>query len=1165
MRCAVCGIDNREGRKFCSECGGSLSAPCPACGTPNEPVDKFCGDCGAALAAGPPEAPSSPLLSPSGPAPEKAEQRFVSVLFADLVGYTTLSESRDSEDVRDLLTVYFDRARAIIEQFGGSVDKFIGDAVMGVWGAVGAREDDAQRAVRAALELVDMVSSLGEESGIPGLRLRAGVNSGQTSVGPGGNEKGLVVGDLVNVASRLEALAAPGTVNVGSATEAVSRTAIDYEYLGEEELKGKSEKVPVWRAVRVAAMREGRADDVRNPPFVGRERELRMMKDALAGVETDQRSRLLSIIGEAGIGKTRLAEEFRNHIDGYAQTIYWHWGRSPSYGDGVTFWALGEMVRRRAGIVDGEDPARSRTRLRTMITEFVPSEDDRQWIEPRLAGLLGLAEMPPGSRTELFAALRSFFQNIAAKGATILVFEDMHWADSGLIEFVGELVERSTRSPILVVTLARPDLLSRYPTWGTQHRSSMAVRLGPLNDAEMEEMLHQYIPGVGDEVVGQIAGRSTGFPLYAVEIVRMLSAAGELQAVGNEYRYEGDPSGMALPDTLQTVIGARLDRLDADLRSLLQDGAVLGQFFTLDGLARLRDEPEAQLEAALAPLIQGELLELEDDPRSPERGQYRFVQSLIHEVAYQRLSRSDRRAKHLAVAAYFGERDDPELAGLVAGHYMGAYEATPAGAEKDEMVVRAIEALTGAADRAIAFHSYQQAIELLEEAITLAPSEDRCLEQRFKVARVYSDHNDPDRGLAHLAEAGRYFEETQQVEGIQRAATVAAYILNSHFQSDRALEAIRAAYEALDEVESPVEVQLAAEACRSFALTLNCDEAVIAADRLMPAAAAMGDAETILHVLVSKATALAWIGRRVEAYTLLRGAAEEAELRGLLDPAGRALNNLSSVMNYRSPQEGARIADRLGAVISRAQTLSGLVRHASDTADVEIDDGQYDRALARLDEFSADDLSPFWQQAFEMGRARALFRRTGDPDALDRAWVAASFFDDETDLQLRAGFDIYKAAMRRDNGDWEGCYRLAVGVDPTIVPFSLLYAANAAAWLGDAARIEEVEVIARQCSDPGPGVEDFVGAIRLALQGAKEQAAAIFVDVLDLWSPRLMGCDLAQARATFVKMVGSENPSAAQAAADVEDWLSSTGTRALREVWVSVLDGTPSRETAAAG
>ncbi|MBT8217065.1 MAG: AAA family ATPase, partial [Acidimicrobiia bacterium] len=625
------------------------------------------------------DAPATPAPDPAAPepspaAPAKAERRLVTVLFADLVGFTPYSESRDPEEVRAMLTVYFDRSSQILERFAGSVDKFIGDAVMAVWGAVAAHEDDAERAVRAALELVDMIDELGDEIGVPDLALRAGVLTGEASVGPGGNEKGLVVGDLVNTASRLQSIAAPGTVAIGESTFRIVENAIACEPLGEQDLKGKTAPVPAYRAERVISERGGRGKTAGlEAPFVGREDELRLLKDQLHATGRDGRARLVSIVGEGGIGKSRLAAELLRYIDGLAETFYWHQGRSPSYGDGVTFWALGEMVRRRAGIAEGEEPHKSRIKLRTSVAEFVTEPDEQKWIEPRLAGLLGLDEMPAGDRTELFAAMRTFFQRIADRSTTVLVFEDLHWADPGLLDFIEELVDRSRSHPIFILTLARPDLLQARPGWGSGRQSLLSMHLPPLPEHSMRELVSGLAPGIPDDAAGLIASRAAGMPLYAVEFVRMLLAGGDLVRDGDAFTLHGDVADLAVPESLQAVIGARLDRLSAEDRALAQDGAVLGQTFTIEGLSVLRDEEPSDLEGLLRGLVQRELLEVEADPKSPERGQYKFVQGLIREVAYSRLTKDERRDRHIKVAQYYDGFDDPEVAGIVASHFVDAY------------------------------------------------------------------------------------------------------------------------------------------------------------------------------------------------------------------------------------------------------------------------------------------------------------------------------------------------------------------------------------------------------------------------------------------------------------------------------------------------------------
>ena len=461
MTCANCGTENRPGRKFCAECASPLASPCPSCGASNQPGEKFCGECATPLAA--PDTTSH--LVPARPVPAAlpapvSERRVVSVLFADLVGFTALADGRDAEETRELLTRYFDVVRDVIERYGGMVEKFIGDAVMAVWGAPVAREDDAERAVRAALDLVDAVRSLG-----PGISARAGVLTGEAAVTIGATNQGMVAGDLVNTASRLQSAAAPGTVLVGEATERAARDAIAFERADDQVLKGKTSPVPAWRALRVVAERGGKGrSDTLEAPFVGREDELRLLKDLFHATSRERRARLVSIIGPAGIGKSRLAWEFTKYLDGLVEEVWWHDGRSPAYGEGISFWALGEMVRGRCGLLETDDAATTRAKVAATLLEHVPDEAERRWIEPALLALLGVGT-GLGSE-QLFGAWRTFFERLAATGPVVMVFEDHHFADTGLLEFVDQLLEWSRSSPIYVVTLARPELLERRPNWG---------------------------------------------------------------------------------------------------------------------------------------------------------------------------------------------------------------------------------------------------------------------------------------------------------------------------------------------------------------------------------------------------------------------------------------------------------------------------------------------------------------------------------------------------------------------------------------------------------------------------------------------------------------------------------------------------------------------------
>ncbi|NNC39345.1 MAG: AAA family ATPase [Acidimicrobiia bacterium] len=1159
MNCGVCGAENRDDRKFCRECGNPLALACPNCGTHNDPGDKFCGSCGHQLA----EAPAP--TQPAQPDTASAETRFVSVLFADLVGYTTYAEQRDSEDVRDMLTTYFDRSREIVERFGGTVEKFIGDAVMGVWGATGAREDDAERAVRAGLELVDMVAALAVELDHPELVLRAGVNSGSAVVGPGIDDQGMVVGDLVNTAARLQSIADPGTVFVGATTHSVTSHAIHYESIGERDVKGKTEAVAAWKALRVAGLVGGRLEsELRHPPFVGREREMRLLKDELAAVESDQRARMVSIIGEGGVGKTRLGEEFKNYIDGFTDDVYWHQGRSPSYGDGVAFWALGEMVRRRAGIAEGEEPARARTRLRTCVAEFVPGEEDRRWIEPRLEGLLGLAEMPPGGREELFSALRSFFQHISMRGTTVLVFEDLHWADTGLMDFISELADRSTRSPMLIVTLGRPDVLDRHPTWGSQHRNSMSVRLAPLTEDQMREMVTEHLPGVDADVVERIVERSAGFPLYAVEMVRMLVASGDLAGADDEWSFRGDLDSLALPESLQAVIGARLDRLDPAQRSVLQDGAVVGQSFTVSAIESLRGEDGADLEMLLRGLTQLEILDIEDDPRSPERGQYRFVQSLIHEVAYRRLARQDRRDKHLAAAAYFELFDDPELAGVVAGHYMGAFNATPEGPKRDELVSKALQGLADAAARAAALGSHPRAMGLLDQAIELATDEDQVADFRIAAASSAGAQSDVERAIAYVGAALTHFTEMGNLDGERRAATTYSEILNSNYRSDEALAIIRPVYEGLDAVDDPITIGVAAEAGRSLSLNFDAG-AIVAIDRLLPGAGALGLDKVTLESLVTQGTTLSWNQRWTEGMVVLRGAALVAEDLGLLRTAGRAYNNLAAISYVDSPRQAAEYALSAIEIVSRLGDLGWTMRATFDRAGNAVREGRYEEGLDYLNSFEEDQLTEFWKATARSNRAFIDLYRGTDPAAADRALEALSFHDHENDPQLRAGIDQAKCQVLELAGRWDEAFDLAMSIDHINTGVGIYEGMQVAAWTR---RLDRIELVIRKL-DENPnegrfvdGVHLYATAVHAALTGEKERAVELFDRLLVHLEPIVLGYDLAMVRASYAALVGQDHPAAAAAAQAAQEWLTSTGSDGLAKMWAAGLPASSEAEAA---
>ena len=716
--CPACGSANEAGRKFCGECGSPLASACPSCGAPNAPGMKFCGECGTPLA-------ETAATSPAVIAAPAAERRLVSVLFADLVGFTTVSEGRDSEETRELLSRYFDTARAIVERYGGTVEKFIGDAVMAVWGTPVATEDDAERAVRAGLDLVAAVPDLDAA-----LNARAGVLTGEAAVTLGAEGQGMVAGDLVNTAARIQSEAEPGAVFVGEATKRATEAAIAFSSAGEHELKGKAEPVSLWRALRVTAGRGGALKSAGlEPPFVGRDRELRLVKELFHATSDERRAHLVSVIGIAGIGKSRLGWEFFKYMDGLQEGVWWHRGRCLAYGEGVVFWALAEMVRMRAGITEGEELASAASKLRASVGQFVPDDEERGFVEPRLLHLLGLEDGPTRGKEELFGAWRLFFERMAEQGPVALLFEDLQWADAGLVEFIAHLLEWARQQPIFVLCLARPELQGRHPEFGHgSHQTTLS--LAPLSERSMRGLLDGFVPGLPEELRERILARSEGVPLYAVETVRMLLDRGLVVEQDGAYRLDGEVAELEVPETLQGLIAARLDGLAAEERRLLQDASVLGKTFTKEALAELSGVAESELDPLVAGLVRKEVLGVQADPRSPERGQYGFLQDLVRRVAYETLARRDRKSRHLAAARQlegaFGSAEQ-EIAEVVAAHYLAAYEAHVDADDAGEIKTRARELLARAAERAgslgalgEARRSYEQAAELSDEPVERA-------------------------------------------------------------------------------------------------------------------------------------------------------------------------------------------------------------------------------------------------------------------------------------------------------------------------------------------------------------------------------------------------------------------------------------------------------------
>jgi class 3 adenylate cyclase/tetratricopeptide (TPR) repeat protein len=756
ITCSNCGAPNPPGQKFCGECGTTLAVMCSSCGAANPPGQKFCGECGTPLDVS--ATPAAPAVA--------VERRLVSVLFADLVGFTPLSEDRDAEEVRDLLSRYFELAAEVIARYGGQVEKFIGDAVMAVWGTPVAQEDDAERAVRAALDLVTVVSEFGRELGAPDLAARGAVLTGEAAVNLGAAGQGMVAGDLVNTASRVQAVAEPGAVLVGDATRRSTEAAIAYADGGVHELKGKAEAMQLWRALRVTAGRGGglRSEGL-EPPFVGRDRELRLAKELFHASADEHKAHLLSIVGIAGIGKSRLSWELYTYFDGITQEVAWHRGRCLAYGDGVTFWALAEMVRMRAGVAEGEDSKTAWPKLDAALATDVHDDDERAWIRSRVAQLLSLESKKELEQSDLFAGWRLFFERIAERDPVVLVFEDMQWADAPLLAFIEHLLEWSRNHPILVLALARPELAERHAQWAAGLRNTTTLSLEPLSLGAMEALLDGFVPGLPGELRGQILDRSEGVPLYAVETVRMLLDRGLLEQAGDEYRPTGAIEVLEVPETLQALIAARLDGLPPDERALLQDASVLGKTFSRAGLASVSGAGEDELDRLLPALVRKEVLLLQADPRSPERGQYSFLQDLLRQVAYETLPRRERKSRHLAAAEHLErewlEADQLDVVEIVAAHYLAANELDPEADDAGSIRSKAEEMLVQAGERAASLGAtesaeryFDQALQLSNSVLRIAELHERAGEMAFMGVRGESARRHFEESIAAFTELG---------------------------------------------------------------------------------------------------------------------------------------------------------------------------------------------------------------------------------------------------------------------------------------------------------------------------------------------------------------------------------------------------------------------------
>jgi class 3 adenylate cyclase/tetratricopeptide (TPR) repeat protein len=679
---------------------------CPTCGKENPGGFEFCGHCGASLVA-------------AHPREVREERKIVSVLFCDLVGFTETSERQDPEDVRARIRPYHSRLRQEIERYGGTVEKFVGDAVMAVFGAPVAHEDDAERAVRTGLTILGAISDLNEADRDLGLHVRVGVNTGEAVVAVGARAEqgeGIVTGDVVNTAARIQTAAPVNGVAVAEQTYRTTSHIFEYEPLEPVSVKGKAEPLALWRAKAIRD-RYGSDSVIREyrTPFVGRELE----KPLLIGIferAAQQRSvQLVTIVGEPGVGKSRLAAELFAYIDAKPELIRWRQGRCLPYGEGITFWALGEIVKSEAAILESDPAPVAAAKLDAAISA---EGQERQWLLQRLAPLVGV-EAAPAERQELFTAWRRYLESLAGARPTVLVFEDLHWADEALLGFLEYLVEWSQGVPLLVVCAARPELYERRPGWGAGLRNAHTINLSPLSDGETAELVAHLLANavLSSDLELEILERAGGNPLYAEEFVRLLADRG----LATEE--------LVLPDTVQALIAARLDTLSPERKALLQDAAVVGKVFWAGALTEMSGRDPSEVELALHELALKELVRPARTSSMEGENEFSFWHLLVGDVAYSQIPRAERARRHLAAAAWIerkaGERVE-DLAEVLAHHYLRALELAEAAGDTDqaqELRAPARQFLALAGERALGLDT-AQAEARLTRALELTPTGD---------------------------------------------------------------------------------------------------------------------------------------------------------------------------------------------------------------------------------------------------------------------------------------------------------------------------------------------------------------------------------------------------------------------------------------------------------
>jgi predicted ATPase/class 3 adenylate cyclase len=824
-----------------------MAAACRRCGSVLGVDARFCSACG------------TPVEERGG-----EERKVVTVLFADLVGSTAYGDVRDPEDVRAVLRPYFSRLREEIDRFGGVVEKYIGDAVMALFGVPAAHEDDPERAVRAALAVRDTIAQVGAAGSLE-LQVRLAIHTGEAVVAldahPDAGEKA-AYGDLLNTAYRIQEAAPPNGVLVGESTWRATRDVFEFGDAYEIAAKGKSQPLTVRTVLQARSEPHQRFDRTDIAPLVGRSDELELLAGALKRAQRERMPQLVTLMGPPGIGKSRLVWELATNVAAEDESVRWLRGRCLPYGDGVTFWALGEIVKSRAGILESDTAAEAEAKLGQAVRRAFSDEAEAEWIARHLRPLVGLADesaLAVEGRDEAFAAWRRAVEALAQNAPVVLAFEDLHWADDGLLDFIDHLVDWAQGIPLLVLGTTRPELLDRRRNWGGGKRNATTMSLGPLSAEDTDELVSGQLEGSGlpQDVHDTVLAAAQGNPLYAEEYLRMLVDRGILERTGGTWRLS--VSELPVPETVQAIIAARLDALPAPEKSLLQDAAVLGHGFWMSALEAMTGESRWAIDERLRSLTRKDLVRSQRSSAVVGESEYAFHHVLVRDVAYAQIPRATRASKHAAAAAWLeGVGRSEDNSEMLAHHYLLALEyARAAGEDTSFLADSARSALIEAGDRAAALAAFEAAERFYEAARELTGERDPELPQlllRLGRARIHARGTGSDV----LPEAAEGLLALGDREGAAEAFVLLGRSAIQERKPDRASEYLHRAAELLgDSPATPVKAALAVHLAALHMVVENAEAAIAAASDALAQAERLGLDELRANALTTIGTARA--------------------------------------------------------------------------------------------------------------------------------------------------------------------------------------------------------------------------------------------------------------------------------------------------------------------